>query len=210
MKTAFLKIALAASSVLVSKVGFYALVMAYIWLNSNVTAENMFYIMRCFGTLRHTIAMQFSMGFSRIAELAASLHRIDTILNEEEIPEHFEKPDDEPQIEFRNISLNLKNKDILQNVTLKIQAGLTVVTGQLGCGKSSLIKVALRDYPIDSGELRTRGRHSYASQDPWLFPASIKQNILFGENFDYYRYNKVKIIYILCNHIFYIIYLTGC
>lgn len=197
MKSMFIntgtKLVLRLSSTLVGKFGFYALLMVYIWVNHDMSAETLFYIMRCFGTLQHSVSMAVSMGFTKIAELSASMNRIDTLLQLEELPDPIDKPDDEPQIEFKSVSVKFGEKSVLQNINLKIQSGLTVITGHLGCGKSSLIKTALKFYPADEGEVRTRGRKSYASQDPWLFPATIKQNILFGEKYDEARYQKVGI-----------------
>lgn len=186
------RLGLIVTSDFLGKVGFYVIVMFYIYLNSSVDAESIFYIMKLYATLKGTISMMFTFGLTLIAELSASLSRINTVLMLEELPDHMDKPDDEPQIDIRDASVNLKDVDVLKHISFKLKAGLNVITGQLGCGKTSLIKLILRDLPADSGDIRTRGRMSYASQDPWLFPATIKQNILFGEKYEYERYNKVS------------------
>ncbi|KAJ8923376.1 hypothetical protein NQ315_001934 [Exocentrus adspersus] len=191
MKTSFLKFVMIITSILCSKVGFYALIMIHIWLHNEVSAEVIFYLMRSFGILRHTISFSLAMGMTRIAELSASMSRINKVLKADELEDAIEKPTDFPRVDMKSVSTTIKDKAILKNISLNMETGLTVVTGQLGSGKSSLIKVILKDYPISDGTLTTVGRKSYASQDPWLFPSSIKQNILFGEAFDKERYDTV-------------------
>ncbi|KAJ8943026.1 hypothetical protein NQ314_009842 [Rhamnusium bicolor] len=191
MKAFYLRTVMVIITLLSSKIGFYALVMTYIWFNGTASAEVMFYIMKCFETLKHTIAHSVSHGMSRLAELSASLNRIDAVLAAEELNEKIEEPTSKPKVHLKDIKVCIKDKIVLQNITLTIQGGLNVVTGQLGSGKSSLIKVILNDYPVDEGIVETIGRKSYASQDPWLFPSSIKQNILFGEVYDEGRYQEV-------------------
>lgn len=188
----YLKIVMILITMLSSKIGFYSLVITYIWLNDSISADVMFYIMKCFVTLKHVIGHTISDGMSRMAELSASLDRINSVLRAEELSETTETCIGNPTVFMKDAKVVIKEKMILEHITLTFQKGLTVVTGQLGSGKSSLIKAILQDYPLSEGIVETSGRRSYASQDPWLFPSSIKQNILFGEKYNEKRYQEVS------------------
>ncbi|KAM9352586.1 ATP-binding cassette sub-family C member 8 isoform 1-T1 [Symphorus nematophorus] len=95
----------------------------------------------------------------------------------------------------------------LANVDIRIPFGkLTMIVGQVGCGKSSLLLAALGEMqrvsgtvtwnnlpnlesegdesPTDrdaagDGDIRKRGAVAYASQKPWLLNATLVENITF-------------------------------
>ncbi|XP_062542390.1 probable multidrug resistance-associated protein lethal(2)03659 [Armigeres subalbatus] len=80
----------------------------------------------------------------------------------------------------------------LEGVNLHVQPGtLVAVIGPVGAGKSSLIHAILGELPLEGGSIKVNGEVSYASQEPWLFSATIRQNILFGLPMDKDRYKKV-------------------
>lgn len=58
------------------------------------------------------------------------------------------------------------------------------VIGSVGSGKSTILQVILGELPLDSGHLIVNGTVSYASQEPWLFEGTVRQNILFTEAYD--------------------------
>ncbi|XP_039296024.1 probable multidrug resistance-associated protein lethal(2)03659 [Nilaparvata lugens] len=84
-------------------------------------------------------------------------------------------------------------ENTLNNINLELPHGsLMAVIGLVGAGKSSLLYAILRELPLSSGSLTLNGgRLSYASQEPWLFAGSVRQNILFGEPYDRERYREV-------------------
>jgi ATP-binding cassette subfamily C (CFTR/MRP) protein 4 len=49
----------------------------------------------------------------------------------------------------------------------------------------------LRELPVASGNIRISGRVAYVSQQPWVFSGTLKENILFGKEFNKERYKEV-------------------
>ncbi|EGW12081.1 ATP-binding cassette transporter sub-family C member 8, partial [Cricetulus griseus] len=84
---------------------------------------------------------------------------------------------------------------------------LTMIVGQVGCGKSSLLLATLGEMQKVSGavfwnsiperetaagsDIRSRGPVAYASQKPWLLNATVEENITFESPFNKQRYKKV-------------------
>nr|XP_018899809.1 PREDICTED: probable multidrug resistance-associated protein lethal(2)03659 [Bemisia tabaci] len=80
----------------------------------------------------------------------------------------------------------------LNNINLKIKKGkLLAIVGPVGSGKTSLLHAILRELPLLEGSIVTNGIISYASQEPWLFAGSVRQNILFGLPMERDWYKKV-------------------
>ncbi|XP_037954692.1 probable multidrug resistance-associated protein lethal(2)03659 [Teleopsis dalmanni] len=80
----------------------------------------------------------------------------------------------------------------LDNVDLRVQPGtLVAIIGPVGAGKSSLIQSILGELRPESGSIKVNGTFSYASQEPWLFTGTVRQNILFGQPMNRRRYKTV-------------------
>jgi len=69
---------------------------------------------------------------------------------------------------------------------------LKIITSKAGFHlQSSLLYAILRELPLTGGSIGTRGRIAYASQDPWLFTGSVRENVLFGLPYRHAWYMQV-------------------
>ncbi|CAH0600504.1 unnamed protein product [Chrysodeixis includens] len=86
-----------------------------------------------------------------------------------------------------------KPEDVtLKNISMRVRKGkLCAVIGPVGSGKTSLLQLLLRELPLKDGSLNVRGKLSYACQESWLFPGTVRENILFGLPYDVTRYKEV-------------------
>lgn len=89
---------------------------------------------------------------------------------------------------------NDESKPVIRDLTIEIPAGDTVaIVGATGSGKTTLVKLLLRFYDIQSGAIRIDGRDirdlhladlrqaiGFVSQDVFLFHGTVRENIAYG------------------------------
>ncbi|KAH9421088.1 Multidrug resistance-associated protein 4 [Dermatophagoides pteronyssinus] len=101
----------------------------------------------------------------------------------------------EPKLIINNIVAKWSQElmqPTLRNISVRLKSGdLLAVIGPVGSGKSSFLMSILHELPIESGKIDIEGSISYASQDPWSFNESVRNNILFGMPFDQKHYDQV-------------------
>ena len=85
-----------------------------------------------------------------------------------------------------------QSENTLENLNLEIEKGkLYAVIGMVGSGKSSFLSAILGEISLTEGQVKVNGGISYASQEAWVFGATVRQNILFGQSYERQRYQKV-------------------
>ncbi|XP_031342947.1 probable multidrug resistance-associated protein lethal(2)03659 [Photinus pyralis] len=187
----YIKALASAFGELSSRIAFYICVITYITLGNHITAEKAFIVTGCFGALRSVLTTYMPMGITQLAELKASLGRITSFLLLEEVPEAICRDVRAGEIIVKDLTVKLAGETVLAAVNVEISKGLTLIIGPTGSGKSSFLKAILGDVSLSEGKVTRSGNVSYGSQEPWLFPATVRQNIIFGEKFDEDRFRDV-------------------
>ena len=149
----------------------------------------------------------FTQPISQVAQVAnmlqstaAASERVFEFLDEEEEDQVVENPVHidglEGSVEFKNVHFGYNpNKIIINDFTAKVKTGQKVaIVGPTGAGKTTMIKLLMRFYDVNSGAIlvdghnvkdfnRTELRDMFGMvlQDTWLFNGSIKENIRYGK-----------------------------
>jgi ATP-binding cassette subfamily B multidrug efflux pump len=148
----------------------------------------------------------FTQPMSQIANIsnvlqqtAASAERVFAFLEEEEEKPDAgaagEKPEIEGDIDFRGVKFGYsKDAPVIRSFSAEIRAGMRVaIVGPTGAGKTTMVKLLMRFYDVDEGEIALDGRNiidyprknlrrlfGMVLQDTWLFSGTIMENIRYG------------------------------
>jgi ATP-binding cassette subfamily C (CFTR/MRP) protein 1 len=66
-----------------------------------------------------------------------------------------------------------------------------MIVGPVGSGKSSYIQSVLGELPKLTGNLVVGGNIAYVAQEAFIFNSTVRENIIFGKQFDMEKYRKV-------------------
>lgn len=142
---------------------------------------------------------QIAQISNMLQSIAASSERIFEFLEEEEEVQFVDNPESIEHIvgnvEFKNVKFGYyPDKIIINNFNLKVNKGKKVaIVGPTGAGKSTIIKILMRFYDINSGDILIDGKSIYnfnrrdlrklfgmVLQETWLFNGTVKENIRYG------------------------------
>ena len=151
-------------------------------------------------TLISMALMSLSRMFVMYTKCAASARRISEILDTPDtfpVEEDDGNGNDEYHISFENVTFSyFGKKPNLDNINLTLPHGGTLgIIGATGSGKSTLIKLLLRFYDVNSGVIRINGKKlssftgdeltamfGVALQNDFLYADTIEENICFGRD----------------------------
>ncbi|XP_067624098.1 multidrug resistance-associated protein 1 isoform X4 [Eurosta solidaginis] len=162
---------------------------------SNVLdATKIFVSLSLFNILRFPLIM-LPMLITNMVQTQVSVKRINKFMNSEELDPNSVQhdPNEAHPMVIRNGTFSWGDgEETLKNIDMTVKKNtLCAVVGTVGSGKSSLIQALLGEMDKLSGRVNTVGSIAYVPQQAWIQNAPLRDNILFGLEYDRKRYNRV-------------------
>ena len=117
-------------------------------------------------------------------------------IDDEENPSKEQIEELNEEISFENVSFGYSaDEPVIKDLSFKVKKGEKIaIVGETGAGKTTIVKLLMRFYDLNSGEIKIDGvninsydKHSLRSlvgmvlQDTWLFNDTIFNNIRYGK-----------------------------
>jgi ABC-type multidrug transport system fused ATPase/permease subunit len=167
------------------------------WLmGRTLLPEDVFSTLALFALIRVPLTITMPQAIEKFSQACVSARRIDQFMQLDRLANKREKMKNETgdcAIIMEDASFSWKDTPSLFSLNLKIRNGnLVGVKGAIGVGKSTFLAAILGEINLISGKLRLYvSSISYAPQSSWIFPDTIRANILLGKPMDEERYKSV-------------------
>ncbi|KAJ3189633.1 Multidrug resistance-associated protein 1 [Irineochytrium annulatum] len=164
--------------------------------NGPLPASSVFTLLSLFNTLRYPLLLLPS-SIKTWRGATESLKHLEAFFNLPEVDPLQELP----PAEDADLVIDIKDADFvwdgdldhphITDLTLQIRRKqLIAVVGDLSSGKS-LLAAIMGQIKLQRGTLAAHGTCGYVPQEPWLINATLRDNILFGLDYDEQRYLDV-------------------
>lgn len=138
---------------------------------------------------------------NQVQSMAAAAERVFEFLDEEEEQERddvisIDHEEIRGEVEFDHVSFGYdEGVTVINDFSARIKPGQKIaIVGPTGAGKTTMVKLLMRFYDVNSGSIRLDGRDireygrkslrenfAMVLQDTWLFKGTIRANIKYGK-----------------------------
>uniref|UniRef100_A0A8C8IEV7 Cystic fibrosis transmembrane conductance regulator n=1 Tax=Oncorhynchus tshawytscha TaxID=74940 RepID=A0A8C8IEV7_ONCTS len=185
MSSSYLRGLNMASFFAASKIIVFITFTVYVLLGNTISASRVFVTVSLYSAVRLTVTLFFPSAVEKLSETRISVRRIKTFLLLDEIVKSnhgfLQEEKQEPSVEIQDLICYWD----------KVNVQLLSPVPPSHFPQSSLLSSILGELPHDKGVLKVKGQLTYASQQPWVFPGTIRSNILFGKELHPQKYEKV-------------------
>ncbi|CAF4061065.1 unnamed protein product [Rotaria sp. Silwood2] len=175
----------------------------------NIRFDTRFFVIACciLGFMKIYVIEYFSLGLRFLSNYLAARKRIESflLLDECDRDNRLYSSSNETKTINDNIDediqviCNLKQAQweknglfALKNIIFDAHPGdLICIIGPVGSGKSSLLQTLTGEIAYFDGKVRLHGSFCYVSQEAWIFASTIKNNVLFGKEYNHRLFRDV-------------------
>ncbi|XP_053667782.1 probable multidrug resistance-associated protein lethal(2)03659 [Anopheles marshallii] len=187
---------------IVPKVSIFLTLVAYVYFDNALTARRVYMLISFFSVIHHSMVEFWPLAVTSAAEGWISLKRIQEFLLQTSVQKVHQKQENltqrlsgDPFVEFTAAHSTWPNSHFsLQDISFRVDATnhrTVAIIGSIGAGKSTLLNMIIGEQCATEGQVTVNGTISYCPQNPWLFEGTIKQNVIFLEQYDEKRYRTV-------------------
>lgn len=187
--TALLNLVIQSSPLFIAAITFAT----YVFLGKTLDLPEVLSAIAIFGLLK-TPVMHIPRLLIQIADAKVSIERIDKIFRYLTYDKNNDDISTQPgSIQFHHAHLGRTgNEPILKDINVDIVPGsLVSLIGAAGSGKTSFLESIIDPAIAIQGSCKKAGAISYAPQKPFIITGTIRENVLFGLEYDEDRYWRV-------------------